>query len=53
MCAYLHIGIHYIVETETNGYRFLSLDKGSLEQFQLSTEFQMLIMKIINGLVCF
>ena len=42
-----------IIEAKINGNKLLSLDKGSLEELGLSIEFQLPLMKIIKGLVCY
>ena len=40
------------IEAKMDGYAFLSMDKGSLEQLGLSVELQTPLMKIIEDLVC-
>ena len=57
MTLYIHIFASTILfmlntEAKVDGSAFLSLDKGSLEQFGLSTEFQTQLMKIFEEIVC-
>ena len=42
---------YYIIEAKISGDNLLGLRKSSLEQFGLSTEFQTLLMKIIEDMV--
>ena len=50
---YSYINVLNYIEAKINGYGFLSLDKGSLDQFGLSDGFQLPLMKIIKDLVCY
>ena len=52
MLAFTFIHWCDILEAKINGYDLLRLDKGSLEQLRLSTEFQTPLMKIIEEMVC-
>ena len=45
------LSCHYIIEAKISGDNLLGLRKSSLEQFGLSTEFQILLMKIIEDMV--
>ena len=41
-----------IAEAKLSGNEFLALDEGSLEQYNLSAESHVSILKIVNELVC-